>query len=582
MLSSQAAEVLVSDPAFRSHMLTDDDEGASGAHVQDRLAAGPHGSSSIRSTTPVEAAWTPESLAYECNQRLECTLDMTGRAPHAQASIARALPAQVPSPPANIESVASMCVDWVSNTERNWHQVSRQIKTAVCEERKKIRNAIVDHIRGDISSPNGPRLRELPAPVPRVFMSPARNRALPDSSSTSPQARASRQEITLNTTCLSSSTSTDSCSDSPPTHPHVQTPMVLTQHISEVVGEAGEESAEEGKEADAGGRLSKSKPVARRLQVEQDADVPPSPLQMQAGPCLVEAVRDPAQDGAQGGETEDPSILVITKASLQTVRLACLRVTAHSPFARFVLHLLSCSRAAAFSLMPRPLQPTALRFDDSWWLSQLTERDIDAISGRVKQKAAAKAAAEFSEELRAPCPLEDEEIIDVTEGGEEEQGLPHRGQAVPDSDSGSPTGGAGSGGSNLDPIEPHPHSVKLGEKLFALVWQPSGPGPARGTREGKCKGACEEQEGVAAEASTDAARALASGTRGPGDGGPGDGGTGSSEAELKEGAQMEQEPEASSGQLDSTSPRSPHRADSQADQHVVVELQSGGADFVAF
>eukprot|EP00802_Teleaulax_amphioxeia_P007676 Tamp_07683.p1 GENE.Tamp_07683~~Tamp_07683.p1 ORF type:complete len:526 (-),score=65.49 Tamp_07683:545-2122(-) len=525
-------------------MLTDDDEGASGAHVQDRLAAGPHGSSSIRSTTPVEAAWTPESLAYECNQRLECTLDMTGRAPHAQASIARALPAQVPSPPANIESVASMCVDWVSNTERNWHQVSRQMKTAVCEERKKIRNAIVDHIRGDISSPNGPRLRELPAPVPRVFMSPARNRALPDSSSTSPQARASRQEITLNTTCLSSSTSTDSCSDSPPTHPHVQTPMVLTQHISEVVGEAGEESAEEGKEADAGGRLSKSKPVARRLQVEQDADVPPSPLQMQAGPCLVEAVRDPAQDGAQGGETEDPSILVITKASLQT--------------------------------------PTALRFDDSWWLSQLTERDIDAISGRVKQKAAAKAAAEFSEELRAPCPLEDEEIIDVTEGGEEEQGLPHRGQAVPDSDSGSPTGGAGSGGSNLDPIEPHPHSVKLGEKLFALVWQPSGPGPARGAREGKCKGACEEQEGVAAEASTDAARALASGTRGPGDGGPGDGGTGSSEAELKEGAQMEQEPEASSGQLDSTSPRSPHRADSQADQHVVVELQSGGADFVAF
>ena len=93
-------------------------------------------------------------------------------------------------------------------------------------------------------------------------------------------------------------------------------------------------------------------------------------------------------------------------------------------------------------------------------------------------------------------------------------------------------------------------------------------------------------EGVAAETSPDAARALASGTRGladegPGDGGPEDAGPGSCEAERKVGAQMEQGQEAGSGQQDSISPHSPHSADSKAGQQVVVELQSS-VDFVAF
>ena len=74
--------------------------------------------------------------------------------------------------------------------------------------------------------------------------------------------------------------------------------------------------------------------------------------------------------------------------------------------------------------------------------------------------------------------------------GEEDHGLPHPGQAaVPDLE--SPTGEDSD--SNPDFAEPHPRSVKLGQSLFALVWRPSGEGPANSAREGKCEGVGEKR-----------------------------------------------------------------------------------------
>ena len=285
VLCVQAPEFYISDPASSSQYPVGD--GAGCTDTQDMLTVG---TSSSRCTALAEAAWTPEKVFYSCTQRLECTQS------HAEIGT-NPDQAMVPSSrAANIDSVASLCVDWLSNTEENWHQVTRQIKTAVCEERKKIRNAIVDRIRGDIHAPHEAIMQ---MPAPRVYASPARNRALPALNSDSTQA--SGQEMTLNT-ASSSSTASDSCTDGPPTCSHMhKAPMVLIQHVSEVVCEADEGNEKENN-ADTAGRRHGKKGVCRRLQVEADS-----------------------------GCREDPSIVVITKASLQTVVLCVLYV-------RFAMH----------------------------------------------------------------------------------------------------------------------------------------------------------------------------------------------------------------------------------------------------
>ena len=285
VLSVQAPEFDNSDPALSLQHPVGDGAGCTDTQYMLRLGTS-------RCTALAEAAWTPEKVSYRCTQRLECTQS------HAEVSEVWTTPDKDPGVPssANIDSVASLCVDWLSNTQKNWHQVTRLIKTAVCEERKKIRNAIVDRIRGDIHAPHEPIMQ---MPAPRVYSSPARNRALPALNSDS--AQAGGQEMTLNT-ASSSSTASDSCTDGPSTCSDVnKAPMVLIQHVSEVVCEADEGNEKE-KNAETAGRRRGKKGVCRRLQVEADS-----------------------------GCRQDSSVIVITKASLHTVVLCVLYV-------RFAMH----------------------------------------------------------------------------------------------------------------------------------------------------------------------------------------------------------------------------------------------------
>ena len=249
----------------------------------------------------------------------------------------------------------------------------------------------------------------------------------------------------------------------------------------------------------------------------------------------------------------------------------------------------SRSLAAAFLPMLCHLQPGALRFDDSWWMAQLTESeiaDLEAKGQRAQEAAARASAAEFSDELRPPRPQEDEPGSESgtprPDAGEQDPGLPHPGQTIKSNFGVAkrvPVQGAGSGGGSAGgsgtrsaggshPVSDQPPSVRLGQRLWALFWSPLAPDPVS---ERECSRCEDEATGGTHQ---DEVRAAACDGEFCGSSGP----------ERQEGIEIEEGLKTSLGQqLGSKSTCSLHLADTQAraDKQAGVE-KSIVPEFVTF